>query len=245
MFLETLWAEEADESALEISELRQRIEPLRHRILVARSKRIYPLLDDKVLTAWNGLMIEAYARGFEVLGQFEYRQVAERAADFVLDNLRREDGSLWRVHRLGASRHAGFLDDYAYFVRGLTVLHRATGEQRWLQAARELSDEMVARFWDGEAGWALFCRGRQRTDHAQQERPGFGSALGQCSGGARAVGFGRVHWRGAIPQSGGADPAYFWWWDAGTSLGFGAFSGSGRALFALGGAKRAAIAIGT
>lgn len=157
LFIETPWAEAADESALEISELRQRIEPLRQRILVARSKRIYPLLDDKVLTAWNGLMIEAYARGFEVLGQVEYRQAAERAADFVLDNLRREDGSLWRVHRLGASRHAGFLDDYAYFVRGLTVLHRATGEQRWLQAARELSDEMVARFWDGEAGGLFFA----------------------------------------------------------------------------------------
>jgi uncharacterized protein YyaL (SSP411 family) len=157
LFLETSWAEAAVDLELEEQQLRRRIEPLRQRVLAARSKRIYPLLDDKVLTAWNGLMIEAYARGFEVLGEVEYRRAAERAADFVLQRLRREDGGLSRVHRLGTSQHAGYLNDYAFLMRGLTVLHRATGEQRWLQAAQELSGEMVARFWDREAGGLFFA----------------------------------------------------------------------------------------
>ena len=157
LFVETSWAAAAVELELDEEQLRRRIEPLRQRVMAARSKRIYPLLDDKVLTAWNGLMIEAYARGFEVLGEVEYRRAAERAADFVLQRLRREDGGLSRVHRLGASQHRGYLNDYAFLMRGLTVLHRATGEQRWLQAAQELSGEMVARFWDQEEGGLFFA----------------------------------------------------------------------------------------
>ncbi len=138
------------------AELRDRMAPLRQRVLAARAERPYPLLDDKVLAAWNGMMIEAYARGFAVLGDPEYRQAAERAADFALEHLRREDGGLWRVHRLGISRQEAYLDDYAFLTRGLTALYRATGEARWLQAAHELSDEMVARFWDEEVGGFFF-----------------------------------------------------------------------------------------
>ena len=138
------------------AELRDRMEPLRQRLLAARTERLYPLLDDKVLAAWNGMMIEAYARGFAVLGDPEYRRAAERAADFALQHLRREDGGLWRVHRLGISRQEAYLDDYAFLARGLTALYRATGEARWLQAARELGAEMVARFWDQEIGGFFF-----------------------------------------------------------------------------------------
>ena len=174
LYVATPRAEAAAELDLEVAELRRRIEPLRQRVLAVRAKRIYPLLDDKILTAWNGLMIEAYARGFEVLGEVEYRRAAERAADFVLEKLRREDGGLWRVHRLGTAKYAGYLNDYAFLLRGLTVLHRATGEARWLQAARELSDEMVQRFWDpvtgglffAEAGGELIVRSKGAQDSA-------------------------------------------------------------------------------
>ncbi len=138
------------------TELRDRLAPVRQRILAARAERLYPLLDDKVLAAWNGMMIEAYARGFAVLGDPAYRRAAERAASFALQHLRREDGGLWRVHRLGTSRQEAYLDDYAFLARGLTALYRATGETRWLQAARELSAEMVARFWDAEVGGFFF-----------------------------------------------------------------------------------------
>ena len=144
------------ETSFADAELRTQMAPVRQRVLAARAERPYPLLDDKVLTAWNGMMIEAYARGFAVLGDPAYRRTAERAADFALKHLRREEGGLWRVHRLGVSQQAAYLNDYAFLARGLTALYRATDEARWLQAARELSAEMVARFWDEEVGGFFF-----------------------------------------------------------------------------------------
>ena len=163
------------------ADIRAQIAPVRQRVLAARAERLYPLLDDKVLAAWNGMMIEAYARGFAVLGDPAYRRVAERAAGFALEHLRREDGGLWRVHRLGISRQEAYLDDYAFLVRGLTALYRATGEARWLQAARELSAEMVARFWDQEVGGFFFTEASNalivRSKFAQDSAMPSGNAV--------------------------------------------------------------------
>ena len=163
------------------AELQDRIAPVRQRVLAARAERLYPLLDDKVLTAWNGMMIEAYAQGFAVLGEPEYRRAAEQAADFALKHLRREDGGLWRVHRLGISQQEAYLDDYAFLARGLTALYRATGEERWLQAARELSAEMVARFWDQEVGGFFFTEASNalivRSKFAQDSAMPSGNAV--------------------------------------------------------------------
>ena len=163
------------------AELRERMTPVRQRVLAARAERPYPLLDDKVLAAWNGMMIEAYARGFAVLGEPLYRRTAERAADFALENLRRADGGLWRVHRLGTSQQGAYLDDYAFLARGLTALYRATGERRWLQAARELSAEMVARFWDEAAGGFFFTEANNalivRSKFAQDSALPSGNAV--------------------------------------------------------------------
>ncbi len=165
------------------AELGDRLTLGRQRVLAARAERPYPLLDDKVLAAWNGMMIEAYARGFAVLGDPRYRRAAERAANFALENLRRADGGLWRVHRLGTSRQAAYLDDYAFLARGLTALHRATGEGRWLQAARELSAEMVARFWDQAAGGFFFTE----ADNALIVRSKFAQDSALPSGNAVAA----------------------------------------------------------
>ena len=163
------------------ADLRAQMAPVRQRVLAARAERLYPLLDDKVLAAWNGMMIEAYARGFSVLGDPAYRRAAERAADFALDHLRREDGGLWRVHRLGISRQEAYLDDYAFLARGLTALYRATDAVRWLQAARELSAEMVARFWDEEVGGFFFTEASNalivRSKFAQDSAMPSGNAV--------------------------------------------------------------------
>ena len=163
------------------ADLRAQIAPVRQRVLAARTERLYPLLDDKVLAAWNGMMIEAYARGFAVLGDPAYRRAAERAADFALEHLRREDGGLWRVHRLGISRQEAYLDDYAFLARGLTALYRATGAVRWLQAGRELSAEMVARFWDQEVGGFFFTEASNalivRSKFAQDSAMPSGNAV--------------------------------------------------------------------
>lgn len=126
--------------------------PLRAKLLTARERRAAPLLDDKVLTSWNGLMIAAYADGFRVLRDAKYRQAAEKAADFILTKLRGPDGRLLRSYRLGQAKLAAYLEDYAFLVHGLLRLHAATGDPKRLAQARELTDRMIADFSDPEEG---------------------------------------------------------------------------------------------
>ncbi len=118
-----------------------------------RAKRPRPLLDDKIVTANNGLMISALARGAMVLGEPEHLAAATRAAEFV----RRElfdaaSGGLFRSWREGRGAAEGFAEDYAYLIQGLLDLYEASFELRWLQWAAQLQAAMDARFWDGERG---------------------------------------------------------------------------------------------
>ncbi len=136
--------------------LEAQLAPLRARLLAAREKRPAPLRDDKVLTAWNGLMIAAYADGYRVLRKDEYRRAAESAADFVLTRLRTADGRLLRTYRAGHAKLGAYLEDYAFLAHGLLQLHAATGDARWLREARALADRMIADFEDREDGGFFF-----------------------------------------------------------------------------------------
>ena len=116
-----------------------------------RARRPRPLLDDKIITANNGLMISALAKGALVLGEVAYVSTAIRAAEFV----RRElfdpaTGGLFRSWRLTRGAAEGFAEDYAYLIQGLLDLYEATFELRWLEWAEQLQGAMDARFWDGE-----------------------------------------------------------------------------------------------
>ena len=95
-------------------ELEARLRPLRARLLAVREKRPAPLLDDKIITGWNGLMIAAYADGYRVLKVDRYRQAAERAASFLLEQLRTADGRLLRTFRQGKAKLPAYLEDYAF-----------------------------------------------------------------------------------------------------------------------------------
>lgn len=86
-------------------------------LLEARTKRPRPFRDDRVLTAWNGLSVTAFARGGRVLGEHEYVDVAADTADFVLTTLRRSDGRLLARYRKGEAAIPAYLDDYAFFIR--------------------------------------------------------------------------------------------------------------------------------
>lgn len=116
-----------------------------------RNKRIRPHLDDKVLTAWNGLMISAFAKGAFILNDMRYRDAAQKAADFILRDMWK-DGVLLRRWRDGDAAIPGFLDDYAFFAQGLLDLYEATFEKRYLEAAHELTTKMRDLFEDKEAG---------------------------------------------------------------------------------------------
>ena len=129
----------------------------RERLFEARERRIRPSLDDKILTSWNGLMISALSQGAFVLGEARYLEAAERAARFVLENMTRE-GLLLRSHRAGESKIDGFLEDYAYFTRGLIDLFHASQKMERLTEALEVARRMCALFWDEKDG-AFFTTG--------------------------------------------------------------------------------------
>ncbi len=118
-----------------------------------RARRPRPLLDDKIITANNGLMISALAKGALVLGEPGYLTAAERAAEFVQRELfDAKTGGLFRSWREGRGAAEGFAEDYAYFIQGLIDLYEASFELRWLQWAEQLQAAMDARFWDEVRG---------------------------------------------------------------------------------------------
>ncbi|MBW2463358.1 MAG: thioredoxin domain-containing protein, partial [Deltaproteobacteria bacterium] len=119
----------------------------------ARGSRPAPLRDDKVLTACNGLMISAFARAAMAFSDDGYRDVAARAADFLLTNLRGADGRLMRSHLDGRSRHNAYLDDYAFFTAALIDTYEATGESRYLTEATTLARLLDDHHLDPAGGW--------------------------------------------------------------------------------------------
>jgi uncharacterized protein YyaL (SSP411 family) len=129
----------------------QVVEAGRPRVLEARKRRIAPGLDDKVLTAWNGLMISALAEGYRLLREQRYLDAASRGADFVLRSPRSKDGGLLRTWRAGRATVGGFLEDYAFAAEGLIELYEAGGAQRYLHEALDLAERMLAEF-RGEDG---------------------------------------------------------------------------------------------
>ena len=89
----------------------------------ARLKRVPPGLDDKIITAWNGMMIGAMAEAARVLGEPRYLSGATRAAEFLLSTVSRADGGLYRTYRKGKAHLNGYLEDYAYFTEALIDLY--------------------------------------------------------------------------------------------------------------------------
>ncbi|HWE01363.1 MAG TPA: DUF255 domain-containing protein [Tepidisphaeraceae bacterium] len=129
---------------------------LRQILYDARRKRKQPLLDTKIITSWNALMIRALAYGGEILRDTRYIDAARRAADELLTGHRTPDGGLYRTSRDGAAKYQGFLDDYAFFIHALLALVDATGEDLWNRHATDLASAMVAKFGDPDHGGFFF-----------------------------------------------------------------------------------------
>jgi uncharacterized protein len=136
------------EQQLKSQEAKERLAAMRSRLLQARWKRERPLLDDKVLTAWNALMIKSLAISGRELNRPQDTTAAGKAADFLLANLRAADGHLLRTWRNGAAKYPAYLDDYAFLVSALLELHRTTQSERWLTEARQLAQLQNELFYD-------------------------------------------------------------------------------------------------
>jgi uncharacterized protein len=121
----------------------------------AREKRVKPFRDEKMLTAWNGLMMRSFAEASRAFDRKDYLELAVRNADFLLTRLRR-DGRLLRTRKDGESKLNGYLEDYAYVIDGLLALYEASFDPRWFEEARALAETMIAQFWDAEAGGFFF-----------------------------------------------------------------------------------------
>ncbi len=144
-------AERAREMGLDPAALEAALDRDRKRLLAARTRRVRPLRDDKVLTGWNALMISALAQAGTVLGEAGLVTAAGRAADFVLTRLR-PDGRLLRRYRAGRAAIPAAAEDAAFLVRALLDLYAATFDPSRLAAAVDVAGEMVDRFWDDAQG---------------------------------------------------------------------------------------------
>jgi hypothetical protein len=145
-------------------ELRRMLGEAKKKLLEVRSRRVWPGRDEKVLTAWNGLMIDALAQAALPLENPAYAQAASKAADFILRRMRTSDGRLFRTYFAGSEpKLNGYLEDYSFFLNALISLYEATFSHRWLESALELAGVMIDQFWDPAEG-GFFYTGR---DHEQ------------------------------------------------------------------------------
>ncbi|MBK9152821.1 MAG: thioredoxin domain-containing protein [Chloracidobacterium sp.] len=169
-----------NERALEIP-TDPRVSDWREKLFEAREKRNKPFRDEKVLTAWNGLMLAAFAEAAAVLDSQDYLEIAKKNADFLLEHLMQkpdhegernagrsehaiadargvasDSPRLLRTWKDGRTKLNGYLEDYANLADGLIELYQACGEERYLLKARELAETMITEFWDEESGGFFF-----------------------------------------------------------------------------------------
>jgi len=136
----------------------------REKLFSIRAKRPRPHLDDKIIAAWNGLMISAFARAAQVLDDERYREIATRAAKFLRANLYEEKSKLlYRNYRRGRSDIEGFADDYAFVIQGLLDLYEASFNVEWLKLASELQETNDRLFFDEKNGGYFSNSGKDES----------------------------------------------------------------------------------
>jgi uncharacterized protein YyaL (SSP411 family) len=164
----------ASDLGLEKRELRRMIDQARAKLYEARAKRPPPIRDEKILSAWNGLMISAFSQGALVLNDARYLKQAKRAASFVLKHLKQK-GRLLRSFMDGRASHNGYLDDYAFLIAGLIDLYEASHELGWLQQAIELAAVLEKHYKDDDNG-GYFMTSNDHEALLAREKPSYDGA---------------------------------------------------------------------
>jgi uncharacterized protein YyaL (SSP411 family) len=156
--------DEARANGTSTEAFRARLSHMRTKLYDARAKRVWPGRDEKILTAWNALMIDALALAGAVFGDERYLGAAARAADFILNTMRSPDGRLFRTAGVGqAPRLNGYLEDYAFLADALVTLYESTFNPKWLSAACGLAELMLKHFSDHDMPGFFFTS----DDHEQ------------------------------------------------------------------------------
>jgi uncharacterized protein YyaL (SSP411 family) len=125
-------------------------------LLNERNKRIHPALDDKILTAWNGLMLKGYVDAYRVFDDEVFLNVALKNAEFILKKIKKKDSRLDRKYKNGKSSINGFLDDYAFTIDAFIGLYQATFNEKWLLEAQQLTDYSISHFYDNKSGMFFY-----------------------------------------------------------------------------------------
>ncbi|QDU69626.1 thioredoxin domain-containing protein [Engelhardtia mirabilis] len=144
--------EVARELGVDVDRLTGAMEGARAELFAAREQRVRPATDDKVLAAWNGLMIGALARAHQVLGDGRYLTAARNAARYLLEGMRQDDGRLFATARHGRAHLDAYLDDYAFTISGLLDLYESDFDPRWIRESLALERVLAERFRDDERG---------------------------------------------------------------------------------------------
>ena len=155
LFIEKPPKKFAEDNGIEYEKLLFLLQNAKEKLFKHREKRIKPSLDDKILTSWNGLMIGSMAYAGRVLNNQNYLDFAEKSADFILEKMW-NGKRFFRSYRLGEGKLNAYLDDYAFMVQGLTELYEATFNSRWLNAAVDISHQMIELFQDDQSGGFFF-----------------------------------------------------------------------------------------
>ena len=141
----------------------QKMESGRNKLLTARSKRIRPQLDDKILLGWNALMVTASCKAYAALGDEEYKTLAIHSMKFIYDHFYIDEKSGWRhSYKNGEARFPAFLDDYAYLVEALIHLQEITGDTEWLLKARDLTNWVIDHFSEEQTGFFFYTHENQK-----------------------------------------------------------------------------------
>ena len=169
---------------MEPEQLGQTLLSARKKLLAAREHRVHPGRDDKILTGWNGLMLQAFAEAAAVLDRDDYRGIAVDNASFLLREMR-PDGRMLRSYKDGQARVLGYLEDYAFVAEGLLCVYELTFDSRWIDEARALADEMIELFWDEDLGF-FYETGKDAEQLVVRPRELFDNAI-PCGGSMAAL----------------------------------------------------------
>ena len=144
-------------------EYQNRINSIKSILFKTREKRVKPSLDHKALTSWNGLTIQGLAEAYETFHTPEYLKAAEDAADFIIANVRMDDGGLFHSYTNGEARITGFLEDYSSMIGGLIALYQSTFDEKRLFQAKDLMEYCIDHFLDDQSD-LFFFTSDQQTD---------------------------------------------------------------------------------
>ena len=173
----------AGEAGVDVDTLEAAVRRAGPILMEVRERRVHPGRDEKVLTAWNGMMMRSFAEAACILQREDYRQAAVANARLLLGALS-SDGRLLRSYKDGRARLKGYLEDYAFVTDGLLALYEATFERRWLEGARTLADGMVELFWEEQQG-VFYDTGKDHESLIVRPRDFFDNAM-PCGGSTAA-----------------------------------------------------------